>query len=416
MAPPPRPPIICYDLQTNTNTRHALCARHHAPAVGGTRRTKVTVIHRDQNELNKSKALPCWRHVASPNRDQTRENSENFNLTNRRPAKSHQRNQSTSNQSLVFLRNASNDLVDPKPFRFGTRPFQGGQSSKTPCNSNNVRHAYGQKLKDEIEEKRHQQELKNKKIAVQAQIEEIYTQLESFKRLHENLLKSFGMGHNTAKYVQKLDDECAKLRQNLDSVAETRSRELGRRAQQMKRYHQQLQQEDRKAEEKRLRDMSRLTHCKHTFSSTLNNSLSSNSLTPNTVTNTTSSSPTTISLSSCSSSMSTDERIPSVHFVEPSPPPNRAPKLQTRPRTSNLLPSPTLSQNRRRDVTFSDRLSHSPKEKFSFFKYDPQKQEETIEVSDEAFFEKVEDKTMIEVIELVKGLKTVLKDLDNEVQ
>lgn len=415
MAPPPRPPIICYDLQTNTNARRAFCARHHAPVVGGTRRTKVTVIHRDQNELDKSKALPCWRHVTSPNREQTEENSENIPI-NRRSTRPHQRNQSTSNQELVFLRNTSNDLVDREPFRFGTRPFQGGQSSTTLYNSSDARHAYGQKLKDEIEEKRHRQELKNKKIAVQAQIEEIYTQLESFKRLHENLLESFGMGHNTAKYVQKLDDECAKLRQNLDSVAETRSRELGRRAQQMKRYHQQLQQEDMKAEEKRLKDMSRLTHCKHTFSSTLNNSLSSNSLTPNTATNTTSSSPTTISLSSCSSSMSTDERIPSVHFVEPSPPPNRAPKLQTKSRTSNLLPSPKLSQNRRHDVTCSDRLSHSPKERFNFFKYDPQKQEETIEVSDEAFFEKVEDKTMIEVIELVKGLKTVLKDLDNEVQ
>lgn len=411
MSPPPRPPIICYDLQTNTNTRRAPCARYLAPVVGKNRQTKVTVIKRDQNELESAKAIPCWHNVVSSNK-QMPDDTENIPTVQRYPRS----NQRLRNQEKLFLRNSNRNLVEPEPNRFYTNLFASGHSPtaiKTQCNSTETRHAYGRKLKLELEEERHRQELKSKKIAAQAQLEEIRTQLESFKRLHDNLLKSFGMGHNTAKYVQKLDDECSRLRQNLDLVAKTRSRELGRRAQQMKRYHQRLQNEDRKAEEKRLRDVSRLTHCKHTFSSTLNNSLSSNSLTPNTATNTTSSSSPTNSLSSCSSSMSTEEHMPSVRFIEPSPSPTKMSRRQTRLHTSNPLPPQTPC---RQNSIRSNRLSHSPEEKFSFFKYDPQKHEETLEVEQEEFFEKVEDKTMIEVNELLKGLKTVLKDLKNEVQ
>lgn len=52
----------------------------------------------------------------------------------------------------------------------------------------------------------------------------------------------------------------------------------------------------------------------------------------------------------------------------------------------------------------------TPKKHFSFYKYNPEA-EDTVEVDDMDFFEKVEDKTMIEVNELLGRMQNVLKDM-----
>lgn len=364
MAPPPRPPIICYDLQTNTNVRRTSSTRYRVPVVGANRPTKVTVVQRDQNELDQSRAIPCWnRHENHADEDKRiYDDSENI-PRNQRVLRSSQRSQSLKKRESLFSRTTSKDLVDPESYIFKSKLFEKGQPSTCQSNGHNARFAYGRKLKLENDEREHQQKLTNMKTALQTQLEKIYLQLESLKTWRESILESYGIGHNTAKYVQKFDNEYTKLKQNFDQIAEARSQELGRRAQQMKRQHKKLQEEDRIAEEKRLRDMSRLTHSKHKLSSTLNSSLSSNSLTPNTATDTTSPSP-TISLSPYSSSS-----------------------------------------------TSTDEPARNLKQEYSFYKYDPQK-EETLEVVDEDFFEKVEDKTMIEMFKIAREIKTFVKDLE----
>lgn len=47
MAPPPRPPIICYDIQTNNNARRARCIRSYVPSTGATKTPKVTIVKQD---------------------------------------------------------------------------------------------------------------------------------------------------------------------------------------------------------------------------------------------------------------------------------------------------------------------------------------------------------------------------------
>lgn len=363
MAPPPRPPIICYDLQTNTNARRTPSARYRLPVVGANRQTKVTVVHRDQNELDKSRAIPFWsRHENYDDEDNQKYDNPENTRGNQRVLRSSHRSQILKNRESLFSRASSKELVESEPYSIKTRLFESSQPSTAHSNSVDKRFAYGRKLKLENDERENQKKLTNVKTALQTELEKIHAQLESLQAWRESILKSCGIGHNTAKYVQKFDDEYTKLKQGLDQIAEARSRERGRRAQQVKRHHKQLLEEDRIAEEKRLRDMSRLTHCKHKLSSTLNSSLSSNSLTPNTATDTTSSSP-TISLSPYSSQTSTDE--------------------------------PT----------------HNLRQEYSFYKYDPQK-EETLEVVDEDFFEKVEDKTMIEMFKIAREIKTFVKDFE----
>lgn len=47
--PPPRPPIICYDLRTNSNARPIACSRSRAvPKILNNRDTKVTFVRRDE--------------------------------------------------------------------------------------------------------------------------------------------------------------------------------------------------------------------------------------------------------------------------------------------------------------------------------------------------------------------------------
>lgn len=416
MVPPPKPPIICYDLHTNTNARRTTCANYRVPSTGARCKTKVTIVQRDLNELDKAHAF--WEQnsfVTNVHADVDRGEAETERQsTSRRNLNEYtDRNNYPRDRVLrVSTRSRAKDTVEP--YLFSTHPFGAGNQSRdnqkqphSRMNTNNVRHAYGQKLRQEAEERERRLERRRTHLAMQAQLEEISAQLEASKRIQENLLKTFGMSHNAAKYIQLQDENYAKLRQKVDQFAETRSKELGRRVQQMKRVKEYQQYEDKKAEERRLNELSGpLTHNKHTLSSTLNNSLSSNSLNTNTATTNTENSSSTISLSSCSSSLSADDLMPSVHFVESPLSKSRNPSQTTFPTSSSLTPL----TNSYRSHTNSSRVSNRspPMEKFSFYKGNHD--DEILEITDMAFMEKIEDKSMLEVNELMKQLQSALDE------
>lgn len=428
MAPPPRPPIICYDLQTNTNSRRAPGTRPRVPVTCATRKTKVTVVPREPNDISRFAASACW-YSENLDPEHVDENVENIPV-GAQATLFQERKQTIFNSNDVYVRAATRsrprpELAAAEPYQFNKSPFirqpindqhlyqqqhhnyqQYEQTNR--FNNNNLRHAYAKKLRHEAEEKQRRLEFKRQQLAMQNQLEEISAQLESAKRVQENLLKTFGMSHNTAKYIQKQDEDFAKLRQKVDQFAETRSRELGRRVQQMKRFHKLQVIEDKKAEDKRVRDMSELTHCKRTLSSTLNNSQGSSSQTTSNSNNTESSS-STISISPCSSPMSIDDHhIPSIHFVESPPSSTKRSKPQPPLKTAPSLTSSTPSKNfLHRDISSNKLVSHKPAD-FTFYKRNPL-ENETIEVTDMEYFEKVEDETMIEVNGLMRRMQTDLK-------
>lgn len=332
MAPPPRPPIICYDLRTNENIRPAAHSAPRIPVTSATvRKPKVTIVHR--NPLSRPKVV-------------------------REPRV--EKDYVPRYHSPIILAQAPKE--DPR------------------CNSYKARFAYSQKLKSDAKERERRQENKRRQLAVQAQLDEITAQLEAAKRAQENLMKTFGMSHNTARYIQKQDEDFARLREKVDRFSECRSRELGNRIQQLK-CNQDLNSKSRHYP---------------TCTSSYNSGASSS----------------TISISSCSSPISIAEQtLPSFHLEEstttdPSSDCSILPPIQhNRPNTSY--------KSITNDLTTNEQMFHAtPKKCFSFYKYNPEANE-TVEVDDMDFFEKVEDKTMMEVNELLGRMQSVLRDMKN---
>lgn len=255
-----------------------------------------------------------------------------------------------------------------------------------------ARQNYSQKVKYEAEQRDKRKGYMRRKLAMQAQLEEINAQLDSVKRNCDYLLKTFGMSHNTAKYIQRYDEDLCKLKRKVEQFSETRSSELSRRIQQMKHFHELQANEDRKAEEKRSKDVSKVLHCRQNLVNTqLNSSTSSNPLSSRDANNTANSSSSTVSISSCSSPM----------FVESSPPPAfLSHKIRNSPVSSS---PPSSSTPSRKEV--AQEVSHKPA---GFKFYTGPSDNETIEVEDQDFFEKVEDQTMLEVNKLVGRLRSEL--------
>ena len=372
------------------------------PLTSTERKTKVTVVQKDPIELQRFRVSPCWPNDSSCHA----ENVENLPKT--RPVRTSQPKRTPRNIDLRLSGTGSfkRDLFQQE--------FQSSNSdsckaeedqSATKLHNLNARYIYGQRLRAEAEERDRRQQKRRQQIAMQAQLEQITAQLESAKRVQENLLKTFGMSHNAARYIRRQDEDFARLKKKVDQFSEIRSKELSKRIQQMKRFQDNQQIELKKANEKdvRLRDFSHPAHRRQTLSSTLNNSISSSS--PNTNTASPSS---TISISSCCSSpMSGDEPNFSKHFIKSS----RAETFaKATPPTSNLLSSSTPYERRSPGTLFQ-----KPPD-FTFYKQDPLKTGDTIEVTDIDFFEKVEDETMIEVNELLNKMQSVLRDLDQELE
>lgn len=61
MPPPPRPPVICYDLHTNSNGRTP-CTRSYVPSTGATR-TRVKYIKKERSDFVKPPTYDCWKKV-----------------------------------------------------------------------------------------------------------------------------------------------------------------------------------------------------------------------------------------------------------------------------------------------------------------------------------------------------------------
>lgn len=258
-----------------------------------------------------------------------------------------------------------------------------------------VRHAYGEKLRVEAEQKERIKHHNQYHKGMVEQLDQIQAQLNALKKIHNNMYNTYGMSHNAAKYFQKQDEEYARLRQKVDQFAETRSKELTRHAQRAKHYHELLKDKDKKAktERQKSRDISNLMRCRREPSlsrgSVLNNSLLSSSSSPsttNTITTTTTptnsqGSSSTILISSCSSPISsTDEHLLNIdsnnsHLVKTSHTPFKTP-----PSSMPLM-----------QIDLQD--------------------EDTLEVTDVNFFSKIEDQTMIEVNKMMNRLKSTLEDL-----
>lgn len=415
MAPPPRPPIICYDLQTNTNLRRAPCTRTRVPVTCATRKTKVTVVPREPNDMRRFAVTPCW-YQENLDSDQN-ENAENI-LVAAQTTPPRGRKQTISNNNDCYVRVATRSR--PRPKLAVAEPYNSNKSSfnRQPIsdqqqyhnyqhyeqkNGFNKRYAYGEKLRDEAERKKlkESQELARQNLI--REISNIAAELESKKRFLENIGGYFGMGHLTAK--KKHDEDQVEWQQKYYRLAESHSRVLGRRAQQTERLRKLQVIEDKKAEDKRMRDMSELAHCRRTLSSTLSNTLnnsqsSSSQTTSNS--NSTGSSSSTLSISPCSSLMSIDDRI-----VESPPSSYKRAKLQPPLHTAVSLTSSTPSRNfLHRDTSRDKSISHKPPD-FTFYKVNPD-DNETIEVPAMEYFEKAED-SMMDINDLMRKLQTDLK-------
>lgn len=76
MVPIPKPPIICYDLQTNSNARAKHCNVHRLPlaAVPNARSRRVTIIQKDISELTNTSCptIPCQEYFKEQNEERRR--------------------------------------------------------------------------------------------------------------------------------------------------------------------------------------------------------------------------------------------------------------------------------------------------------------------------------------------------------
>lgn len=411
MGPPPRPPIICYDLQTSSNSRRISHVRNYGPSTGITKTPKVTLIPKTCNSFVAD--ATCWGSQALTPSESDGDGETPVNIPS--PASSRRTYTSTRASAILnermqnkqypetaqahngynSLAYTSNMVSKAHSYRSANSLFIKNPNLNQPI-SIKARHAYGQKLRSEAEERERRIENKKAQLAMQAQLEDISSQLESAKRIQENLLKTFGMSHNAARYIQKQDQDYARLRQKVDEFAETRAKELTRRVQQMKQFHQMQRAADEKAETRRKRDVSKLIHFRQGLSSTLNSESS------------TSDSMSTISPDSCSSHMSTvfspvnrDDTKPKTTIKNSPQKPSPAKFIcLSRPKAPDQ-PSETIPTCNRESTDFS------------FYKPNPLEQQ-TLEITDIEFFNRVEDRTMLEVNELLYKMQSELRDLSDE--
>lgn len=416
MPPPPKPPVICYDLQTNANARRTPCSRYRVSAIAGTSyKSKVTVISTEQSDLtNQLKTDTCWHHSYEHEADDEYENSHRVPIAYPGvslkkwidPPKQHSKQQTKTPNHLLKHRTDSYHT---------SRPSSQDQTL-AQTRRQQVRYEYDQKLKEKLRQKERLEERRRQEEEMRAELEKITLRLESVKKVHANLKHTYGMSHNAARYFQKTDEDYAHLKQKLDQFAQNRSRDAERQLQQKKKLYKYQQQEDKEAELKRLRGMSRLAHNeRNKLTSTLNGSLSPSSLTPaSSITSTARHSPSsTISISTCSSPFSSSEELPkhnlshhNSQFVVKTSPSKKCPVSPSTPsssKTPNRYQSSTLKTQAKRPVM-----------DFSFYKGPPQDSRETLEVTDSNFLEMVEDKTMLEVNELLNKMQSVLGDSYDE--
>lgn len=418
MAPPPRPPIICYDLQTNNNARRTSTTRSYAPATGKT--PKITLVRKSPAPIGAFADAYWGSQAISPSA------SEENTPTRRRPQPAKRSIPSCKITSPMNERTQNKQYhrapvgqLPPYRLNMVTDPQISGLfgSSSSECRTNSVktRHAYGQRLKQEAEERNRRRENKKAQLTMQAQLEEISSQLESAKRVQENLLKTFGMSHNAAKYIRQQDQEYARLRQKVDEFAETRAKELGRRVQEMKHYQELQRNAAEKAELRRLRDVSKINRCRRGLSSTLNDSLTTDSPASSSLINTGSSLSTTSPLSNCSSPISILSPISKTTIKSQSTLVKNTPERSVRadriltPHSTATAPLPKHSKMST-DKKPNSRLAHL---NYSFYKPDPLNQQ-TLEITDTEFFNKVEDNTMLEIKDLLHSLQSQLKDLGED--
>lgn len=440
MAPLPRPPIICYELQTNTNTRRqvgtghpAVAASRRIPMTGISRKPKVTVIQKDPNELTRARAEPCWQGSEHP--------KVHYELMEAEPYE-YNAHLFSHNQNLKSILVQQNRDRPTHPRR--TTPLtdlhkqllQQPMPAKQP-NPHHVRFAYASKLKLDAEEREREVEQRKQEMVMRAQLNQCERDLGSLSRIYKNSMGSIGMSHNAAKYIQRRDEENAILSRKLNRASEVRSRELGQRIQQARRNHDLLQEMEQRKVFTKPKEIPRSVpnhdyNLRHTLGNRINDSLSdSPSTTPTTINNTTSisSSPSTFSsLSSpCSSQHSYDqEQASSVLFIPEHtskvtiPSRRESKKYHSRACKDNLPQSglKVSSSTPNKNVTNNNETSNTTHlndiaDKYSFYKRDPRRNYTVLEVTDLDFFDMVEDPTMMEVNELMNEFQTAKAECEN---
>lgn len=159
MAPPPRPPVICYDIQPNVNPRPPIV---QVPRAGHRRKTVISV----------------------------------------RP---------------------------PEP----SRPAQDTKQ----FNRHIARFAYHDKLRNHVQEREREREklreTKKNRLLLQAQLDNVTAQLDVARKAHGDIIKTFGMGHSTAKYIERQEEETDNMRKKMIEITNNRSRESSRRVKQL---------------------------------------------------------------------------------------------------------------------------------------------------------------------------------------
>lgn len=435
MPPPPRPPIICYDISSNGT----VCRRRIEPISSIRSRKPITPTvtyksyvpptiisnsprtKRYSNTLASSVTSSHQRQSTSPyklsttNTTRTSYPASSFAVPQRKTELEHINSTAPTSQY-------SNNYCRSYPINESNNATSGCNKNEDLNNNNgllynkynnvNARQAYGQKLRAEAEQREKQRHHELHHRAMIDKLEQIQAQLNELQKHHNILSNTYGMGHNAAKYIQRQDEEYAKLRQKVDQFAETRAKEITRQTQRARQYHELLQDKDRRNDE-RLKDISNLhhprchqkreLHLSPVKGRNLNNSLSSTS-SPTTITPSNSQgSSSTISLSTCPSPMSTtDEQL--------------APPAPLTPQHHSSINHKSLNNNNSHLVKSSHHVSFStpPSQLSKYQMYQSHHRDpypnDTLEVTDMEFFAKVEDQTMIEANNLMNRLQSTLKD------
>lgn len=452
--PPPRPPIICYDLQTNKNLRPQHKCLHPTYTNLPRRQTqKVTVIHERPNLPPDALKPGCWHRpltydfeTIEPTVDMLVDDGLT-ELSSRKRSVRFEHQTTASDVDPITQQRTRARIPPVRPIRLQDYNPESFISHTPPkrLTTNDIRHAYGQKLKQDAIE-RERMKIKMKKLAALPEdIAKTNKQLEAAGLLYENVSKNYGSGHNAAKYIERNDQEYANLHKKLEEVTDTRSKEVMRFEQRAKKLHNMQRTADLKLEEQRKRELARYKAQRATLSSTLNQSLSDSS-SPTSMVSSLSSpqtsslatnrigSSSTISFSSIGSSSVDSGHLssPSLRSTDPQATriidrPNsrlRLPsalkqdkQLQTSTLLSNQIQPLTALKNRSNSMlpktstpnVKRDSIFHSALEDFSFYKSDPN--EKTLEITDADFFEKMEDKTMIEINKLIKDVQSGFSDL-----
>ena len=261
MAPPPRPPVICYDLFSGAPPRRQrryldTGLSNYVPPVATTCST-----YRTQNTLP-----PANTFVPKQVPVKVIYNDSEHGVT-----------QSTNNcGSGCFMGPTSRAQQPPSAIFAGPGNAIFGSRSTNP---QTTRLAYSQKLRSGNQRRERPKEEEDGHQSLRNLLETILLELNAVKKVQESMGSNYGTAHNAAKYIQMKEEENAELRRKIDKYHELLQTERQKLLQQKEKEKEKelevLRSREQVAEKKLMKDLSDIAHYRENMlSSTINGSIS----------------------------------------------------------------------------------------------------------------------------------------------